>query len=613
MRGKSIGPSRAVEHRLGVTPLPVLEGFTLLDYAKGISDKIDFQVLEDALSPTAIIWEPSVIIGIAACILAAATAGFLLGKYGSKRWTTAKEADKHMQIEQALDALAAAEQRRLTGIVEQFPEGVALLNAEGNVVLTNRKAKEHLGILCEGDWQTGFTKLGNYTLQGLLESPPGGGLYHEIELTNPTRRVFEAAVRQIEIGHEAPGWLLMLRDATREREVQQRAQRQEQLAAVGQLAAGIAHDFNNLLMGMIGFGQLLQMRPGMPEAAKRDLERIVELGQRAAHIVRQILDFSRTSISERNTFDLASFVKETTKFLQRTIPENIHFSLEISPNPRGYLVDADPSQIRQVITNLALNSRDAMPQGGELCIRLSRFSSGSDEHGLHAGRPQGDWLELSISDNGTGISVEILPHIFEPFFTTKEVGLGTGIGMAQAYGIVNQHDGYLDVKSDEKHGTTVSIVLPAITPPGACEDGGEKGGASAVLRGCGESIMLVEDEAEVLHIGKQMLESLGYRVVAASNGNEALVLYERQKNEIALVITDMVMPEMSGMELLRELRARNPVIKAIMLTGYPMEDNMESLCANGFVGRLQKPVNISRMAQAVSQAIAQSSSRISKA
>jgi CheY-like chemotaxis protein len=185
--------------------------------------------------------------------------------------------------------------------------------------------------------------------------------------------------------------------------------------------------------------------------------------------------------------------------------------------------------------------------------------------------------------------------------------------MAQACGIVNQHDGYLDVKSDEKHGTTVSIILPAVTPPGACEDGGEKSGASAVLRGCGESIMLVEDEAEVLQIGKQMLESLGYRVVAASNGNEALALYERQRNEIALVITDMVMPEMSGMELLRKLKAKNPVIKAIMLTGYPMEDNMESLCANGFVGRLQKPVNIARMAQAVSQAIAQSASSMSKA
>jgi signal transduction histidine kinase/ActR/RegA family two-component response regulator len=497
--------------------------------------------------------------------------------------------------------------------VEQFPEGVALLSAEGNIVLANRKAKEHLNVLCEGDWQTGFTKLGNYSFRGLLESPPGGGLYHEIELANPTRRVFEAAVRQIEIGHEAQGWLLMLRDATRERQVQQRAQRQEQLAAVGQLAAGIAHDFNNLLMGMIGFGQLLQVRPGMPETAKRDLDRIVELGQRAAHLVRQILDFSRTAISERNTFDLASFVKETTKFLQRTIPENIHFSLEISPDTRGYLVDADPSQIRQVITNLALNSRDAMPQGGELYIRLSRFSPESDERGPHADRPQGDWLELSISDNGTGISIEILPHIFEPFFTTKEVGLGTGLGMAQAYGIVNQHDGYLDVKSDEKHGTTVSIILPAVTPPGACEDGGEKGGASAVLRGCGESIMLVEDEAEVLQIGKQMLESLGYRVVAASNGNEALALYERQRNEIALVITDMVMPEMSGMELLRKLKAKNPVIKAIMLTGYPMEDNMESLCANGFVGRLQKPVNISRIAQAVSQAIAQSASSMSKA
>jgi CheY-like chemotaxis protein len=259
-----------------------------------------------------------------------------------------------------------------------------------------------------------------------------------------------------------------------------------------------------------------------------------------------------------------------------------------------------------MLTNLAVNARDAMPEGGALRFHLSSLALEPGEplpnpvfdESPEEGRSRAvNWLVLSVSDTGCGIAPEVLPHIFEPFFTTKEVGQGTGLGLAQVYGIVKQHEGYLEVTSQVGQGTTLIIYLPALSSPPA----GSPPIEAEISGGDGEVILLVEDEVVVLDTVKAMLEHLGYRVLTAIDGRRALEVYDRHQAEIALVLTDMNMPEMGGADLSQRLGQRYPAIKVVVLTGYPLE--AEELLAQGAVDWLQKPVRLKQLAQAIDQAL----------
>lgn len=247
------------------------------------------------------------------------------------------------------------------------------------------------------------------------------------------------------------------------KQTQEKMVQQERLAAVGQLAAGIAHDFNNILTSMLGYAQLLRMSLDTPEVVRADLEKIIASGQRAAYLVHQILDFSHKSIRRPKQLDLDPFIKEIVKFLEEAIPETIHLSLEIEPG--DYLVEADPTQIQQMLTNLVLNARDAMPMGGELRVILSREETQSEVNCVGCNQTvMGDWISLTITDTGSGIPAEVLFHIFEPFFTTKEIGQGSGLGLSQVLGIIQQHDGHIVVNSRIGRGTTFTSYLPPLMP-----------------------------------------------------------------------------------------------------------------------------------------------------
>jgi len=488
--------------------------------------------------------------------------------------------------------------RQVQRILDTVAEGMLLLDAERRIVLVNPAAQEYLAALTEARVGDTLTHLGGQPIATLLE-PPSEGLWHEVTVEEPFRRIFEVSARPMEAEPEAGGWVLVIRDVTEQREIQQRLQQQERLAAVGQLAAGIAHDFNNLLTGIIGFAQLLQIREDIPETAKADLEIIVEQGQRAAHLIQQILDFSRKSITQRRPFDLAPFLKETAKFLERTIPENIHIILEIVPG--DYLINADPTQIQQMLTNLAVNARDAMPEGGELRLRLARFTLSPGERPPFPGMPAGEWVALSVSDTGMGIRPEHLPHIFEPFFTTKGPGRGAGLGLAQVYGIVKQHEGFIDVETEVGKGTTFTIYLPALEEvKTATQEVPE-----IPVEGQGETILLVEDERAVLDVTRAMLEQLGYQVLAVGSGAEALQVYTQHRDEIALVLADLVMPEIGGVELYHALRAQNPNVKMVVMTGYPLGEEEQQLLSQGIIAWVQKPLNITRLAQTVNEVLKQ--------
>ncbi len=513
-----------------------------------------------------------------------------------------------------LRAALEAEQQRLATLVEQLPEGIVWLDGERRVRLANPAAVAYLSVLDDVGAGDALTHLAGWPVDKLLE-PPSEGLWHELEVAGPPRRVFEVVARQVKAevgpdashgteGPDAPlrrdlemaGWLLLMREVTVERETQRQIQQQERLAAVGQLAGGIAHDFNNLLTTVMLHADMTLGQPNLSPHVAQALEIIVDETRKAANLVRQILDFSRRSPIKTQPIDLAPFIEGAIEVLERTIPESISLRLEMEAGE--HVVDADPTRIQQVLVNLVLNARDAMPGGGELRVALSSVVTGSGEPPV-ADMPAGEWVCLAVSDTGAGIPPDVLPHVFEPFFTTKEPGEGAGLGLAQVYGIVTQHNGHIGVDTEVGEGTTFRVYLPA------CWDREEALADETVLvvpEGRGETVLLVEDQERIREVGREVLESLGYRVLTAANGQEALGIFTAT-GDIALVITDLVMPEMGGRELARELLKRNPALKVLAITGYTMREDLADLMEEGFLGLVHKPFDMETLAEVVRQAL----------
>ncbi len=399
------------------------------------------------------------------------------------------------------------------------------------------------------------------------------------------------------------GLLVLGRDITEQKKVEKALRQQERLAAVGQLAGGIAHDFNNFLTIVSLYAQMpLRRHKHLPPDVVHSLQVIIEESKRAARLVQQILDFSRHATIQAAPMDLRAFVKEAVHVLQSTIPENISVMLEIEPGE--YTVNAEPIRIQQVLINLALNARDAMPNGGKLLITLSQEPFDEQRYDISVPPPSEkgveDWACLAVTDTGTGIPEEALPHIFEPFFTTKPVGQGTGLGLAQVYGIVIQHGGGIGVKTKEGQGTTFRIYLPLHRKGEESLSPSEQ--AEEIPQGKGETILLVEDNAHVREVGRRMLESLGYRVLTAANGREAMELC-RAGLTVDLVFTDAVMPEMAGLELIRELRTMRPSVRVLVTTGHTLEEEATSFREAGAFDIVYKPFDMKALAHAVHRAL----------
>jgi PAS domain S-box-containing protein len=495
-----------------------------------------------------------------------------------------------------LHARLVVEQQRLQSLVQHLPEGVALLDTDRRLVLANPAALSYLAVLTEAAVGERVSALGEQPVEQ-FSTPRPEGLPHEVLLAGPPRRVFEIQTNPITEGPEG-GWVLLIRDVTAERAVQQQIEQQGRLAAVGQLAAGIAHDFNNLLTVVIGYADLLKVHADLPESVTDNLDIIAQQGRRGAHLVRQILDFSRQSLVQPHPLDLLPVLKETCKLLQRTLPESIHVVLESVPG--DYLINADGVQIQQLLTNLAVNAHQAMPDGGKLRFHLSQFTLSPGKPRPCPDMPTGRWAVLAVLDTGRGMPSEVLRHIFEPFFTTKEIGQGAGLGLAQVYGIVKQHHGHITVQSQSEHGTTFTLYLPTLAAP--AEAAGDAA-PQAIPRGQGETLLLVEDEPQVMELLRTMLERLHYRVLTAPNGQEALTVYEHHSDAIALVLTDLIMPDIGGLALFHTLRQRDPGAKVIVLTGYALGEETHDLLAQGIMDWLQKPPELPVLAQAVRRAL----------
>lgn len=437
---------------------------------------------------------------------------------------------------------------------------------------------------------------------------PEEGRRYEVESLAAPSRVFEVEVNVLQTGPEADGWLLVLHEVSEKRQVRQHMQQQEHLENIGQLVAGMAHDFNSLLSGTIGMARSLEVLDGMPPVAQERLARIVELGKQGSSLVRQMLDFSPAPIDALQPLDLNVFLTETGERLKHVIPKNVYFSFAEAIGAAGsdaggeHVVRADAEHLRQALMNLVLNAVDAMPNGGKLELGLSRLTCLPGEPTPCSGMPAGEWVALTVSDTGIGIPKEALSHVFESFFTTKPPEKGTGLGLAQVQEIVKQHEGYVRLESREEAGTTVFIYLPVQADSTA---GTQTTVEDALPWGHGEVILLVDDEAIVREGSQALLEYLGYRVLTAGNGQHALEVYQAHRHEIALVLTDIVMPVIDGVELFHQLRVLSPEVHIVMMTGYPLGDKRRQLLEQGMVEWVQKPLDLALLAETMRRDLTQ--------
>lgn len=355
------------------------------------------------------------------------------------------------------------------------------------------------------------------------------------------------------------------RDVTRRHQLETQLRQAQKMEAVGQLAGGVAHDFNNILTIVIGSAQLLLDRGTMPPDAIRPLTHIFNAGTRAANLTRQLLVFSNKQALERQTVDLNQITSEIAEMIPRLIGEHITLRLELSSDP--CLVEADTGMIEQVIVNLAINARDAMPNGGTLTIATEHVSIDDAAARGHPSARTGTFVCLSVRDTGCGIPPENSRRIFEPFFTTKEIGQGTGLGLSMVLGIVQRHQGWIELESVIGTGTQFRILLSAVPPAKAIASG--KSENTGAFDGGSETLLLVEDEPVVREFAVAVLSSCGYRVLQAGSGVEALEVWQRHAARITLLVTDLVMPNgLSGVDLATRLRKEKPSLKVVLTSGY---------------------------------------------
>ena len=378
-------------------------------------------------------------------------------------------------------------------------------------------------------------------------------------------------------------------EALRTREVQ--VQQSQRLEAVGQLAGGVAHDFNNLLTVIIGYSELSLRRLGAEDPIARNIEEIKRTAERAASLTRQLLAFSRKQILEPKVLDLNNEVRDMHKMLRRLIGEDINL-VTLLGSDLGR-VKADPGQIHQIIMNLVVNARDAMPGGGRVTIETANVFL-DDQYALeHQPVQPGEYVMMTFSDSGIGIDTETQTRIFEPFFTTKQLGKGTGLGLSTVYGIVKQSGGYVWVYSEVGTGTTFKVYLPRVDE--LPDEEVTRRFPKRVPKGS-ETVLLVEDEVQVLQIAREMLESQGYCVLPAANGEEALALASERTEKIHLLITDVIMPQMGGRELVERVALLRPEMKVLYMTGYTDDATVHLGLLEERVEIIQKPFTADSLA-----------------
>ncbi len=516
----------------------------------------------------------------------------------------ARARDERKHAEDALrDNLAL-----YTTLIESLQMGVLVENESHHILNVNKTFSEMfslddpqilVGRNCSEIFETAkslFTGPKAF-IQQIEERRRNGKAVTGEELVMVNKNILERDYIPIMIGEQQLGHLWLYRDVTERKHLEEQFQHSQKMDAIGQLAGGIAHDFNNLLTIIIGFSSILISRFPKDDPGRQEVEEIEKAGRRAASLTGQLLAFSRKQVMRMEEIDLNEIIADMEKMLRRIIGEDIELVTVLEPALA--LTKADPGQMGQIIMNLAVNARDAMPQGGKLLITTSTIELDEGYALSHAEVKPGQYILFTVSDNGTGMSKEIQSRIFDPFFTTKEAGKGTGLGLSTVYGIVKQMNGHIWVYSEEGHGTTFKIYLSSANN---IEMSGVSQKNQLSQRGS-ETILLVEDEAALRNLARRVLEMNGYSVIEANNGYDAIERCKQHNQQIDLVITDIIMPQMGGMELVDRLKTSCPGIKILFITGYT--DN--TLIHNGVIEHglalLQKPFSPDSLARKVREVL----------
>ncbi len=485
-------------------------------------------------------------------------------------------------------------EEKFARLVQLSPDGVALTRARDGLILDVNESFLQMG---------GFTRdevVGRTAVELELWADPGererliellrrDGVCRNLpkRFRRKNREVLECefSSRLIEIEGE-PCLLSFVRDTSERVALERQLGQSQKLEAVGRLAGGIAHDFNNIMTGVMGYAQMAS--DGVPEDSpvREDLREIVRAVGRASELTRQLLAFARRQVTQPRPVDVSACTQEAARLLERLVGESVQFRYDLAKGLPPVLID--PGQLEQVLVNLVVNARDAMPEGGSITI----VTRAVDGH-----------VTLEVKDTGIGIAPEHHAAIFDPFYTTKEQGQGTGLGLATVYGIVRQAGGHVEVASAAGQGASFKIRLPVHTGGEAGEVASRDPAASAGLPRGTETILVAEDEAQVRELSSRLLRGLGYRVIAAAHGKDALALAESFTGPIHLLVTDLIMPELGGRELIERLRARRPELRALFVSGYPGDlGTLERALADGCTF-LAKPFQMPDLARAVRDAL----------
>jgi PAS domain S-box-containing protein len=398
----------------------------------------------------------------------------------------------------------------------------------------------------------------------------------------------------------APGVLVYtVRDLTRQRELEDRLGQSQKMEAVGQLAGGVAHDFNNLLTVIMSYSSMLLSDGATTEDVRGDIQEISDAAGRAAALTRQLLAFSRKQVLQMRAVSVNAVVTDVEKMLRRLIGEDISLTTNLDGDLA--LIHADPGQLEQVLINLAVNARDAMPSGGSLTISTDNVEL-TDEHSeRHLGAESGKYVMLAVTDTGSGMTKEVQQRLFEPFYTTKGVGLGTGLGLATVHGIVKQSGGDIYVYSELGHGTTFKVYFPRMTK--ATDPIATTAEHRAIAPRGTETLLLAEDDDALRALGARVLAGLGYKVLVARTGSEALRIVAEYQGRIDLIATDVVMPEMNGSQLVEKVLEARRGIRVLFMSGYTDDEVMRRGVIDGQTAFLQKPFTPDLLAHKVREVL----------
>ena len=387
------------------------------------------------------------------------------------------------------------------------------------------------------------------------------------------------------------GFEMMAEDVTEQRALEHALRQAQKMETVGQLTSGIAHDFNNLLTVILTQARLAtEAVPDDRPDLRRDLDDLAEAARRGADLVQKLLGFSRSSQLNLQPLSLIEYLREMIDTLRRLLPATIE--LEFDADPEGAVVEADAGAVQLILLNLATNARDAMPHGGTVHIELRRTRLDAEDRPLHAWVEPGPYACIAVSDTGVGMDRQTLARVLEPFFTTKPPGVGTGLGMAMVYGLVKQHKGFVHLYSEPGQGTTVKLYLP-LAYREAVKPTAER--ADQMLPGGTESVLVVEDDASLRAVAERLLKKVGYRVVTAADGVEGMEAYRLHRSEIALVITDVVMPKAGGFDVYNDVRRVSRSTKVLITSGYAASVHRKVAAGDANVAFVTKPWTVSEL------------------